>query len=267
MYINKIFNEDCLIGMNRIPDGVVDLVVCDLPYGTTAIQWDTIIPFEPLWEQYKRVCKPNAAILLFSAQPFTTDLINSNRKMFRYEIIWKKSQKSGFLSANKRPLRAHENIIVFYQKQPTYNPLFSFVEEKKRTRIQSAKRMQHYNKCNGYEYTNNGTRYPSDVIEFSSWNGALFGNNSAAVKHPTQKALPLIEYLIKTYSNEGDLVLDNCMGSGTTAVAAINTGRRFVGFETNKEYFDYANDRINAAIHGDCGHSSISADKNQLQLF
>ena len=266
MYENKIFHEDCLIGMNRIPEGVIDLVVCDLPYGTTNLEWDTIIPFEPLWLQYKRICKPNAAILLFSAQPFTTDLINSNRKMFRYEIIWEKTNAAGFLDARRKPLKAHENICVFYTKQPIYNPIKTYIKETYRKRKQTGVAKQ-YNVTRGETiYENNGTRFPRDVVKFSNYSDTGFcgkGNH----KHPTQKPVALLEYLINTYSNEGDLVLDNCMGSGTTAVAAINTNRRFVGFETNNEYFDYANDRINAAIYGDCGHYSISIDKNQLQLF
>lgn len=266
MYINKIFNEDCLIGMNRIPNGAIDLVICDLPYGTTDLEWDTVIPFDSLWKQYKRVCNPNAAILLFSAQPFTTDLINSNRKMFRYEIIWEKTLAVGFLNAKKIPLKAHENICVFYSKMPTYNPIKTYIKETYRRRKQSGVAKQ-YSKTRGETiYENDGTRFPRDVVKFSNFTDTGFSGKGNHI-HPTQKPVPLIEYLIKTYSNDGDLVLDNCIGSGTTAVAAINTGRRFVGFETNREYFDYANDRINAAIHGDCGHSSISIDKNQLQLF
>lgn len=266
MYINKIFNEDCLIGMNRIPNGAIDLVICDLPYGTTDLEWDTVIPFDSLWKQYKRVCKPNAAILLFGAQPFTTDLINSNRKMFRYEIIWEKTLAVGFLNAKKIPLKAHENICVFYSKMPTYNPIKTYIKETYRRRKQSGVAKQ-YSKTRGETiYENDGTRFPRDVVKFSNFTDTGFSGKGNHI-HPTQKPVPLIEYLIKTYSNDGDLVLDNCIGSGTTAVAAINTGRRFVGFETNREYFDYANDRINAAIHGDCGHSYISIDKNQLQLF
>ena len=198
--LNKIYNEDCLEGMKRIPDGSVDMVLCDLPYGTTQLKWDVCLPFDKLWEQWLRVCKTNAAIVLFSSQPFTTDLINSNRKMFKYEIIWKKTMKSLFFLANKRPLVEHENILVFYRKQPTYNPIKSFVEEKQRIRYQQANRSNHYHNNHEHYYINNGERFPTTVIEFSNWNGALFGNTERSVKHPTQKPVDLCEYLIKTYT-------------------------------------------------------------------
>ena len=267
--LNKIYNEDCLEGMKRIPDGSVDMVLCDLPYGTTQLKWDTIIPFDKLWEQYLRVCKTNAAIVLFSSQPFTTDLINSNRKMFKYEIIWKKTMKSLFFLANKRPLVEHENIIVFYKKQPTYNPIKSFVEEKQRIRYQQANRSNHYHNNHEHYYINNGERFPTTVIEFSNWNGALFGNTERSVKHPTQKPVDLCEYLIKTYTNEGETVLDNCMGSGTTAVACINTGRNFIGFELDKNYYDISQERISIS-KPECHLSSPTPTqqiKQQLSLF
>jgi len=240
----KLWKGDCLERMKDIPDKSIDMILCDLPYGTTYCEWDNIIALTTLWEEYNRIIKDSGAILLFSSQPFTTDLINSNRKMFRYEIIWEKTMKSGFLNANKMPLKAHENILVFYNKLPTYNPIKSHIEEKERTRKQDANRMKQYGNIKPYSYTNNGERYPTDVIKFSNWNGALFGNNAKATKHPTQKPVPLLEYLIKTYTNEGETVLDNCMGSGSTGVACLNTNRDFIGIELDNKYFEIAKNRI-----------------------
>lgn len=237
---------DCLEGMKQIDDESIDMILCDLPYGTTALKWDKCIDLKKIWEHYNRIIKTNGAIVLFSSQPFTTDLINSNRKMFRYEIIWRKTQKSGFFNANKMPLKAHENILVFYKKLPTYNPIKFKIDSKSigRTRKQREGRSQHYNMERGGQYTDTGERFPTTVIEFSNWNGALFGNTENATKHPTQKPVDLCEYFIATYTNEGDLILDNCMGSGTTAVACININRNFIGFELDKEYCEIANNRI-----------------------
>ena len=247
----QLFNGDCLEVMKSIPDKSVDMVLCDLPYGTTACKWDNVIPFEPMWEQYDRITKKNAAILLFSAQPFTTDLICSNRKNFRYEIIWQKTQASGFLNANKMPLRAHENILVFYKNLPTYNPIKTSVNRKDigRAKKTNLLRSQQY----GIEmmhtiWVETGLRYPTDVIKFSNWNGSLFGKNFSHVKHPTAKPVDLLEYLIKSYSNPGDTILDNCMGSGSTGVACVNTNRDFIGIELDDNYFSIAKDRIEAAL-------------------
>ena len=238
MELNTIYNEDCLVGMKRIPDGSVDMILCDLPYGTTACSWDTIIPFEPLWEQYERVIKDNGAIVLTASQPFTSALVMSNPKMFRYEIIWRKTVASNFALAKKQPLKRHENIAVFYKKQPTYNPRMrkgkpyidkrdtgernNFVGEKSTIKRQGI--------------INKGTRYPDTIIEYSN------GNNNRL--HPTQKPLALMEHLIKTYTNEGETVLDNCMGSGTTAIACLNTDRQYIGFELDEGYYNIAQDRI-----------------------
>ena len=242
----RLLHGDCLELMKGIPDESVDMILCDLPYGVTRVKWDIAIPFEPLWKQYKRIIKPNGAILLFSTQPFTTDLICSNRKMFRYEIIWEKTQKTGFYNANKMPLKGHENILVFYKKLPTYNPQKHIVKRKDigRVRNKKADRCVLYGHVNAQDYTETGERYPHDVVHFSNWNGALFGNNSKATKHPTQKPVPVLEYLIKTYTNEGETVLDNCMGSGSTGVACIQTGRDFIGIELDDNYFEIAQKRI-----------------------
>lgn len=240
---------DCLKLMHDLPDKSVDLILCDLPYGTTAIEWDKPLPFEAMWQHYKRIIKDKAAIILFSSQPFTTDLIASNRKLFRYEIIWKKTQPQGFLNANKAPLRNHENICVFYKKLPTYNPIKFKVERNDigRVRQVNAMRSKQYREMNRTTWVETGERYPTDVVEFSNWNGALFGKNKNATKHPTQKPVDLLEYLIRTYTNPGDMVLDNCMGSGSTGVACIKTGRSFIGMEIKPEYFALSESRVREA--------------------
>lgn len=255
----KLLQGDCLELMKDIPDKSIDLILADLPYGTTRCEFDTIIPFEPLWKQYKRIIKDHGAILLFSQQPFTTDLIMSNRKMFRYEIIWNKTLPTGFLIAKKMPMRYHENICVFYKHLPIYNPQMRMVERNDigRERLNSGKASQ-YNEFRNddWKWVETGERYPSDVLEydlpeefedvvkFSNWNGALFGNKDKTVKHPTAKPVDLLEYLIKTYTNEGDMVLDNCMGSGSTGVACVNIGRNFIGVELSEQYFEIAKQRI-----------------------
>ncbi|HHX81286.1 MAG TPA: site-specific DNA-methyltransferase [Acholeplasmataceae bacterium] len=231
---------DCLEGMKLIPDKSIDMILCDLPYGTTACKWDNVIPFEPLWEQYKRIIKDNGAIVLFGSQPFTSALVMSNPKMFRYEWIWKKTKATLFQHANKMPLRNHENICVFYKKLPTYNPQKVYVGIKdKRKTFTKRKNNEEFTK-GGLEVQvrkDDGWRFPVTVQEF---------NNSDKTKqlHPTQKPVALLEYLIKTYTNEGETVLDNCMGSGTTAIACINTNRNYIGFELDKNYYDIANKRI-----------------------
>jgi len=240
----ELYHGDCLEIMPTL--GMVDAVITDPPYGTTAIEWDRPIDLTRFWEEITRVCKPNAAIIVFSTQPFTTDLIASNRKLFRYEIIWKKTQPQGFLNANKAPLRNHENICVFYKKLPTYRPIKTKVQRSDigRVRQVNAMRSKQYREMDRTTWVETGERYPTDVVEFSNWNGALFGKNKNATKHPTQKPVDLCAYLIETYTNPGDMVLDNCMGSGSTGVACIKTGRNFIGIEIDKGYFDIASKRI-----------------------
>lgn len=221
---------DCLVGMSRVETGSVSLILSDLPYGTTNCAWDTVIPFQPLWEQYRRVLKPKGAIVLTATQPFATDLINSARELFRYDLVWEKSAPVGFASCNRRPLRSHELILVFYKRQPTYHPQGLVKLEKPRKRPatkRSGNVYQGLGKACIQQYTN----YPRSVLRFPFLGRRL---------HPTQKPLELMEYLIRTYSDEAELVMDNCMGSGTTAEAAWNTGRRFVGFEQDREYFAVA---------------------------
>ena len=229
----KLLQGDCLELMKDIPDKSVDLILCDLPYGTTHNKWDTVIPFDKLWTQYNRIIKDNGAILLFSQMPFGANLIMSNPKMFRYEWIWEKTQATGHLNAKKMPMKAHENILVFYKHLPTYNPQmrtgFKAYTQK------SGRASSNYGSQIQVITENNGERYPIDIVEFEKDSDKL---------HPTQKPVVLLEYLIKTYTNEGDTVLDNCMGSGSTGVACKKTNREFIGMELDEKYFKIACDRI-----------------------
>lgn len=260
MIEDGFYNIDCFEGFKKINDKSIDMILCDLPYGTTKCKWDVKLPFDLLWQQYERIIKDNGAIVLFSAQPFTTDLINSNRKMFKYEIVWEKTLPTNFLNKAKQPLRAHENICVFYKKQPTYHPQMRDVKRNDVGRIRTnGGKAQQYNEFrkSDWEYRETGKRYPTDVIQFSNWNGALFGNVENATKHPTQKPISILEYLILTYTDLDDLVLDNCAGSCSTGVACHNTGRRFICFEKDKEIFKTGDMRLKNHIAQvtlfDCG--------------
>ena len=239
----KMMQGDCLELMKDIPDGSVDMILCDLPYGTTACKWDNVIPFEPLWEQYNRIIKSNGAICLFGSEPFSSKLRMSNLKHFRYDWIWEKTVASNFSMCKKQPFKKHEIISVFYFKQPTYNPQFEVGKPYTDVRKESYREnisVGDGNKLIRTPIHNSGTRYPSSVLKFSN------GNNRNV--HPTQKPVSLLEYLIKTYTNEGETVLDNCMGSGSTGVACVNTNRNFIGIELDENYFHIAQDRINKAI-------------------
>lgn len=231
---------DCLERMKEIPDGSVDMILCDLPYGTTACKWDIVIPFDALWAEYRRIAKPNAAIVLTSAQPFTSALVQSNLKEFRYSLVWDKVNKyTGYANANKMPLRRHEDIAVFYRSLPIFNKQ---MREGKPYRSTMSSVGEHMGKTGlpaKRSIVNYGTRNPCSVVEIKG------DNKLEAGLHPTQKPVALMEYLIRTYSNEGDTVLDNCMGSGTTGVACVNTGRRFIGIEQDENYFKIATNRIN----------------------
>lgn len=241
----QIFNEDCLEGMNKIPDGSVDMILTDLPYGITDCAFDVRIPFEPMWEQFKRVTKRNAAIVLFSQMPFGAELIMSNRKMFRYKWCWVKNCGTGFLNAHKMPLKAHEDVLIFYQTLPTYNP--QFVQDKPWSRkgYTGSRNYQAFRDgLKWYEKKSDGKRYPLDVQKFK----LPYAGGNGDKSHPTQKPVDLLEYLIKTYTNEGETVLDATMGSGSTGVACMNTGRKFIGFETEKNFFEIAKKRIDKAI-------------------
>lgn len=216
--------------------------------GTTACKWDAVIPFEPLWAEYERVIKDNGAIILTASQPFTTSVIKSNERLFRYCWYWNKTYSTGFMNANKMPLRNVEEIVVFYKKLPTYNPQGIIEVNRKQIRKRD-KSTTIYNDMGlkDGEYIQKFTNYPTQVL--------TFGKESKTV-HPTQKPVALFEYLIRTYTNEGEVVLDNCIGSGTTAVAAINTGRQFIGIEREPEYVEIANKRIAEALKRKIGGTS-----------
>ena len=240
----ELYNGDCLIEMNKIKDKSIDLILCDLPYGSTQCSWDSIIPFDKLWEQYNRVLKENGLVVLFSSGLFTIDLINSNRKDFKYKLIWKKNVPTGMSSAKYRPMKYYEEICVFYKKKGTYNP-----QMKPREGVGKAcYNYDHYcGDSNHVSYEKVKKKYdpnwvqPSDILEFN-----VVPNRNGKV-HPTQKPIELLEWLIKTYSNENDLVLDNTMGSGSTGVACVNLNRAFIGIEMDKSYFDIAEKRIREA--------------------
>jgi site-specific DNA-methyltransferase (adenine-specific) len=235
--------------MKNIKNSSVDMVLCDLPYGTTNCKWDSIIPFEALWEQYERIAKPNAAFVLTATQHFAISLAMSNFKNFKYQIVWAKNRCVGFLDSKKRPLRQHEVILVFYKKQPIYNPVK--LEINKKVSIGNVKiRKKEYastlysSQSYDTSYVEDSLRYPTDIV-FCDHDKEIYNSKKAnKERHPTQKPLALFEYLIQTYSNEGDLVLDNCLGSGTTAVACQNLNRRCIGIEKDDKYFEMAQDRV-----------------------
>lgn len=236
--INTVQLGDCLELMKDIPAGSIDMILCDLPYGTTACKWDVIIPFDKLWAQYERIIKDNGAIVLTASQPFTSALVMSNPKRFKYSLIWDKVAVTNPMLAKKQPMRCHEEVIVFYAKQPRYTP-------QKRTGVKWHRggKKQHKTDTLGQSVLiNNGSdeneiKYPKSIITFSN-------ANKTKNQHPTQKPVALFEYLIKTYTNEGDTVLDNCAGSGTTGEACINTNRNYILMEKEQKYFDIINDRL-----------------------
>lgn len=235
----KLLHGDCLKLMKAIPDGSVDLVLCDPPYGTTHCKWDEELPFDQLWAEYNRLLKPDGAAVLFAAQPFTTQLIQSNQKAFRYCWYWLKNQPTGFAFSKFQPMRRVEEVCVFYRKHGTYNP-----QGLQAIKNPKPHRSNYYKKGHDYvykratllnEYTPRFKNYPKNVLQFDAERGL----------HPTQKPVPLLEYLVKTYTNEGETVLDNCMGSGSTGVAVKRVGgRHFIGIEQNEVYFDIARKRI-----------------------
>ena len=239
---NKVLLGDCLELMKEIPDHTIDMILCDLPYGTTNCKWDTLIPFEPLWEQYHRVLKANGAIVLTASQPFTSILVASNIKNFRYNWVWEKSKATGYLNSKRMPMRAHEDVCVFYRKPPTYNPQM----------WQSTP----YNKGSAHRPTDvygdqravlvksdSGLRYPRSVQYFKT------AESEGQTFHSTQKPISLFEYLIRTYTNEGEVVLDSCVGAGTTALAAIRSNRKYICMENDEEYYNITLRRI-AALEG-----------------
>lgn len=234
----KLIQGDCLEVMKTIPDQSIDFCLTDPPYGTTACKWDSVIPFEPMWEQLKRIVKPNGAIALFGSEPFSSALRMSNIKNYRYDWIWKKQKPTGFLQARKMPLREHENISVFYKKLPSYYPQgLKSVNIKNGRKNKSARGV--YNKCKGEDYIQKEGNFPRSILSF---------NTDTASKHQTAKPVPLLEYLIKTYTLEGETVLDFTMGSGSTGVACKNLNRDFIGIEKDEKYFQIAKERIEGHV-------------------
>ena len=242
--LNKIYNEDCLVGMRDIPDKSIDCIICDPPYGSTNCAWDVVIPFDKLWEQYNRIIKDNGVVLLFGQEPFSSFVRMSNLKDYKYDIYWQKERLTNIQQVKRRVGKDVETISVFYKKQCTYNPqMLDYDGQPRSNKIKDGKlgKLTDNNMKRPYEYVDTGKRYPTQVWKFKR--DILISN-----LHPTQKPLLLIEELIKTFTNEGDTVLDNCMGSGTTAIACMNTGRNFIGFETDVNYFNIANERIKQNI-------------------
>ena len=231
----KLIHGDCLEVMKSIPDGSVDMILCDLPYGTTACKWDTIIPFDALWHEYERVIKDRGALVFTASQPFTSALVMSNPRLFRYEWIWEKDKPSNFATAKIQPMKYHESVLVFYKSKPKYNPIKTLGKPNKSVGKGIRKGDDEHKKGEKVFYKNNdGMKYPRSVLKM----------NREVGLHPTQKPVALMEYFIKTYTDEGDVVMDNCMGSGTTGVACMNTGRRFIGIEKDDGYFEVAKKRI-----------------------
>lgn len=232
-----IYEGDCLEIMSNIADDKIDLLLVDLPYGTTNCKWDIILPFDKLWYHYNRIVKENGAMIFTATQPFTSLLINSNLKNFKYNLVWEKSKATGYLNAKKQPMRAHEDICVFYRKQPVYNPIMR--EGNPYYRGSAHRPTDVYGKQKEVLVENKtGLRHPRSVFYFKT------AESEGKVIHPTQKPVSLMEYLIKTFSNEGDTILDSCMGVGTTGIASIRTKRKFIGIEKDKNYFQLARKRI-----------------------
>lgn len=230
---------DCLEVMKSIPDGGVDMILCDLPYGTTRNKWDSVIDLNALWTEYKRISR--GAIVLTAQSPFDKVLGVSNLSMLRYEWIWEKTHPTGHLNAKRAPMKAHENVLVFYERQPTYNPIKTIGHARKTATKRKDETPTYGSQTFSSLPYDSTERYPRSVVTFAS-------DKQRSSLHPTQKPVALMEYLIKTYTNEGDMVLDNCMGSGTTGVACMNTGRKFIGIEMDDGYFNIAKERIESAI-------------------
>ena len=246
----NLVKGDCLVEMQNIPDKSVDAIICDLPYGTTACKWDTIIPFEPLWVQYKRIIKDNGAIVLFGSQPFTSALVMSNPKWFKYQFIWDKKQSGNFQLAKYQPLKVHEDICIFGNGRVNYYPIMEAADISKnrpnKKEMGNTTGLKHLS-SGIYSYSENRDetkRFPKSILEYHARNGEC---NSLNRVHPTQKPVQLLEYIIKTYTNEGETVLDSTMGSGSTGVAAKQLNRSFIGIEMDDKYFQIASKRINEA--------------------
>lgn len=237
--IDRVYLADCMEGMKALPDQSIDLILCDLPYGITANKWDCELDLDELWQHYNRVIKPNGAILLFGTGIFSAKVMLSQPKLWRYNLVWEKTTPTGFLNAKRMPLRSHEDIMVFYKKMPTYNPQKTTGHKRK---VSTAEHKAHCVATTNYgkyaERTYDSTeRYPKSVLKFAT-------DKQKSHLHPTQKPVALLEWLIKSYSNEGEVVLDNCCGAGSTCIAAMNTGRHFIGMELEPKYWTAALERI-----------------------
>lgn len=240
---SKIICGDTIDEMSKLPSKSIDMILCDLPYGTTQCKWDSIIPFDKLWEQYSRIIKDDGAIVLTASHPFTANLVMSNPKLFRYSLVWEKSKSTGYLNSKKMPMRSHEDILVFYKNLPTYNP--QMVEGEPYDKGKAHRPTDVYREQKGEIHVKNdtGKRYPRSVQYFKT------AESEGKVYHPTQKPISLMEWLIKTYTNENEIVLDNTMGVGTTAIACIRTNRRYVGIDISEEYVKIANLRITNEVN------------------
>jgi len=235
---------DCLERMKEIPDGSVDMILADLPYGTTACKWDVIIPFEPLWKQYRRILKSNGVVALFGSEPFSSCVRFSNLQEYKYDWIWKKDLAANFLNANRQPLKHSETISIFYNKQPTYNPQKWQSLPMHTVKKRGVPNDNIHGIVKTKQYGGETLRFPSNIIEIKS----IRGNSKTKTKHPTQKPVALLEYLIKTHTNEGEIVLDNVMGSGSTGVACININRKFIGIEKDEKYYNISKQRIKGGL-------------------
>jgi site-specific DNA-methyltransferase (adenine-specific) len=242
----SLYNNDCLIEMSNIPDKSIDMILCDLPYGTTKCEWDSILPFDELWKHYNRIIKDNGAIVLFGQEPFSSFLRVSNIKNYRYDIYWEKERITNIMQVKRRVGKNTENISIFYKNQPTYNPqMVTYHGPKRGNKVKHGKLGKLVDDSNTKtvkEYVDNGLRYPTQIWKYQR--DILTSN-----LHPTQKPVLLLEDLIKTFTNEGETVLDNCMGSGSTGIACLNTNRNFIGIENDTNMFNIAKNRINIRIN------------------
>lgn len=266
-FINKIFENDCIEIMKEIPDASIDMILCDLPYGTTQNKWDSVIPLDKLWDEYKRIIKENGAIILTSQGLFTAKLILSQEKLFKYKIVWEKSKATNFLNAKKQPLRKHEDICVFYKKQPVYNPQMGkgtpYDKGFRKNQLSGS-----YGDFESVHVSSDGSRYPTDVVYFKT------AESEGEVVHPTQKPVELGRYLVRTFSNPGDVVLDNTSGSGSFLVAALQEGRNFIGIEKNDkselfkeekiDYIKYSENRLKEAWNNMNNKSKKTIKKTNL---
>jgi len=249
-YLNNLFENDCLNALSKFPSNSIDMILCDLPYGTTENRWDSVIPLEKLWEKYERVIKDRGAIVLTSHGPFTGKLMMSNIDLFKYKIVWVKSKATNFLNAKKQPLRKHEDICVFYKKHPTYNPQMSEGDSYDKG-VRKAQYTGSYGKFEPSKVESEGERYPTDVIYFKT------AESEGEVWHPVQKPVTLGRYLVRTYTNPGDIVMDNAFGSGSFLVSALLEGRNFIGIEKNEKSHRFKEENSN--------HDYIEISKKRLK--